>query len=83
MMETQVRAILREHSGLGDAVRGISIHESLWLMGMTSLDSVAVMVALESAFDFEFPDDKLRHATFASVFSIMRCIKELTESGVR
>jgi acyl carrier protein len=83
MMEEKVRAILREHSGLGDAVQQMTVHDSLWLMGMTSAASVEVMVALESAFGFEFPDERLRHATFASVYNIVRCIRELTGSGVR
>ncbi|WP_433651516.1 phosphopantetheine-binding protein [Micromonospora zamorensis] len=82
-METQVRAILQERSGLGEAVQGIGIHESLWLLGMTSLASVEVMLALEAAFGFEFPESRLRHATFATIFNIMRCIRELTESSVR
>ena len=80
-MERQVRAILQEHSGLGEAVADISAHENLWRMGMTSAASVNVMLALESAFDFEFPESKLRHATFACVYNIVGCITELTGSG--
>lgn len=82
-METQVRTILQERSGLGDTVQGIGMHESLWLLGMTSLDSVEVMLTLEETFGFEFPESRLRHATFATIFNIMRCIKELTESSVQ
>lgn len=77
-MEGQVRVILREHSGLGAAIGGISIYDNLWRLGMTSLASVQVMLALEEAFGFEFPDSKLRHATFASIFHIMDCVTELT-----
>jgi acyl carrier protein len=82
-VEERVRSILREHSGLGEAVDGMTIHDSLWLMGMTSLASVEVMVALESAFGFEFPEEKLRHATFASIYNIAHCVEELTGSDVR
>lgn len=80
-MEGQVRAILQQHSGLGDSVRGIGAFENLWRMGMTSLASVQVMLALESAFGFEFPDSKLRHATFASISNIIDSVKELTGSN--
>ncbi len=79
-MERQVRAILQEHSGLGQLIDGISAHENLWRMGMTSAASVNVMLALESAFDFEFPESKLRHATFSCVFNIVGCVRELTGS---
>ncbi|MFC4857319.1 phosphopantetheine-binding protein [Actinophytocola glycyrrhizae] len=82
-MEAQVRAILRERSGLGDAVRGIGVHDSLWVLGMTSLASVEVMLDLEATFGFEFPENRLRHATFATIFNIVRCVRELTESRVR
>jgi acyl carrier protein len=82
-MEARVRAILHEHSGLGDAVVGAGVHESLWQLGMTSLASVDVMAALESAFGFEFPDSWLRHATFGTIVNIMGCVRALTESPVR
>jgi acyl carrier protein len=83
IMETQVRTILQKHSGLGDTAQSIGVHESLWQAGMTSLASVEVMLALESTFDFEFPESWLRHATFGTVFNIMSCVKQLTESAVR
>lgn len=82
-MEAQVRTILRQHSGLGNAVRAIGIHDSLWLMGMTSAASVEVMLALESTFGFEFPDSELRHSTFASIYSIVRSVRDLTGSVAR
>lgn len=82
-MEAQVRAILQQHSGLRETAAGIGVHESLWQLGMTSLASVEVMVALESTFDVEFPDSWLRHATFGTIFNIMGCVTALTESAVR
>jgi acyl carrier protein len=80
-MEQKVRAIIEEHSGLGEVIQGITSHDDLWLMGMTSLASVQVMLALESTFGFEFPESKLLHVTFSSISRIMDCVKELTGSG--
>jgi acyl carrier protein len=77
-MEGQIRAILQQHSGLSQAVEGIGPNENLWRMGMTSAASVNVMLALESAFGFEFPESKLRHATFACILNIIDCVSELT-----
>ena len=37
-MEAQVRAILQEHSVLGDAALSVGINESLWQMGMTVVE---------------------------------------------
>ncbi|HEX6681683.1 MAG TPA: acyl carrier protein [Candidatus Limnocylindrales bacterium] len=82
-MQAQVRGILQEHSGLGDVIQDIGIYENLWALGMTSLASVQVMLALESTFGFEFPESKLRHATFSSIHSIMGCVSELTASPVQ
>lgn len=77
-METQVREVLVKHSGLGDRVTGVDAGENLWQLGMTSLASVQVMVALEETFGVEIPDDMLRHATFASVDNIVSCIRSLS-----
>jgi acyl carrier protein len=82
-METEVRAILREHSGIGESAHHIGVHENLWLLGMTSLASVQVMLALESAFAVEIPDEKLLHATFSSIHQIQACITELTTRTAR
>jgi acyl carrier protein len=77
-MEKQVRVILQELSGLGDDVADVSANEDLWRLGMTSLASVEVMLALEAAFGFEFPESKLSHATFSCISNIIGCITELT-----
>jgi acyl carrier protein len=82
-METKIRVILQEHSGLGEAAQHIGVYENLWLLGMTSLASVQVMLALESTFGVEIPDEKLLHATFSSIHQIMACITELTSRTVR
>lgn len=82
-METQVRDILRKHSGLGDDVADVDAREDLWQLGMTSLASVQVMVALEETFGMEIPEHKLRHATFASVDNIMACLRELSAGAAR
>jgi acyl carrier protein len=79
-MEEQVREILRHHSGLGDTVEHISAYENLWMLGMTSLASVQVMLALETVFHLELPEEKLRHATFSSIYSIVGCVRELIGS---
>jgi len=45
---------------------------------MTSHASVNVMLALEDAFDIEFPEHMLRKRTFESVTAIRAALSELT-----
>ena len=60
-----------------------SIHDEvddqadLYQLGMTSHASVDVMLALEDAFDIEFPDEVLKKSTFASVHNITQVIEGL------
>lgn len=76
-VEADVREILRAKSGLGDSVLTMPASEDLWQQGMSSMASVAVMVALEEAFSVKFPQEKLRHATFGSITNIVTCVHDL------
>jgi acyl carrier protein len=44
---------------------------------MTSHASVNVMLALEDAFDLEFPDRMLKRSVFESIASIRAALEEL------
>jgi acyl carrier protein len=48
-------------------VDAIVIDDDLWQMGLTSIDSVRIMVAVEERFDIEFPEESLTRETFSSV----------------
>ena len=52
----------------------------LYAAGLTSHATVDLMLALEEAFDVEFPDSLLRRRTFSSVDAIAEA---LTEIGVK
>jgi acyl carrier protein len=49
---------------------------------MSSSASVSVMLALEVAFDVEFPDRLLTRSVFSSVSSIVGALKELQPDAV-
>ena len=51
----------------------------LYQAGMTSHASVNVMLALEGAFDVEFPDRMLRRGVFESIAAIRAALQELTQ----
>lgn len=76
-MEDKIRSVLLEHGKLPVNVASLSDTDDLYSAGMTSHASVNVMLALEDAFDVEFPDAMLRKSTFASVSAIREALGTL------
>ena len=76
-MKDQVRAIVKEHGRFAGSVSDLKDDDDLYLAGMTSHASVGVMLALEAAFDIEFPDRMLKRSVFESVSAITRAVEEL------
>ena len=76
-MKDQVRAIVKEHGRFSGNVSELKDDDDLYLAGMTSHASVGVMLALEAAFDIEFPDRMLKRSVFESVSAITRAVEEL------
>lgn len=76
--EATIRAVLRDHGRLKQDVSALDAGADLYQSGMTSHASVNVMLALEGAFDVEFPDHMLKRNVFSSISSIQRALGELT-----
>jgi acyl carrier protein len=76
--DSQIRAVLRDHGRLKQDVSALGAEDDLYQYGMTSHASVNVMLALEGAFDVEFPDHMLKRSVFCSIASIERALAELT-----
>jgi acyl carrier protein len=74
---TRIRTVLREHARLGADANSLPPTADLYAAGMTSHANVNVMLALESEFDVEFPDEMLKRGTFDSVDSIRSAISSL------
>jgi acyl carrier protein len=72
-----VREIVQEHGRLAVDIEKLSDGDSLYEAGMTSHASVNVMLALEDAFDVEFPDEMLTRSVFESVASISSALARL------
>lgn len=68
--DAQIRAILVRHGRLASDANGLAADADLYQAGMSSHASVNVMLALESTFDIEFPDEFLKRSVFASIASI-------------
>jgi len=76
-MTDQIRDILSEHARMPVDPSTISDRADLYDCGMTSHASVQVMLALEEAFDVEFPDSMLTRSVFGSIASISSAIEQL------
>lgn len=76
-LTSQIRTVLREHGRLSRPVESVEDDADLYQAGMTSHASVNVMLALEGAFDIEFPDHMLKRSVFASIASIREALSEL------
>ena len=70
--------MIGEHARLPIDVNALSNDADLFAAGMTSHASVNLMLALEDAFDLEFPDRMLTRGVFESIASITAAISELT-----
>ena len=81
-VDEQIRKVLAEHARLPVDVATLDDHADLFQAGMTSHASVNVMLALEEAFDVEFPESMLRKATFESVAAIRSALTDLVAIAV-
>jgi acyl carrier protein len=79
-MTEQIRRILRENARLSAEVDSLPDDADLYQAGMTSHASVNVMLALEDAFDVEFPDSMLKRSVFESIAAIEMAVSELQGS---
>jgi len=77
MSEATIREVLSSHGHLAVDANTIDRDADLYAAGLTSHASVNVMLALEDAFDVEFPEHMLRKSTFASIAEIDAAIGEL------
>ncbi|MCE1179129.1 MAG: acyl carrier protein [Micrococcales bacterium] len=77
--EETIRDVLSQHAKLGVDATTIGADDDLYAAGMTSHASVNVMLALEDAFDIEFPEELLRRQTFASVSAIREAVEGLAQ----
>jgi acyl carrier protein len=76
-VDTDIRQVLRDHARLPVDADTIDAHADLFQAGMSSHASVNVMLALEDAFDLEFPDQMLKRSVFESVSGIAEAIEQL------
>ena len=78
-MRNRIREVLAAHGRMAVDPREMDDQADLYDRGLTSHASVDVMLALEDAFDIEFPDELLKKSTFASVRNIEQVVEGLVK----
>ena len=78
-MQDRKRDVLAAHGRMEVDPREVDDQADLYDLGLTSHASVAVMLALEDAFDIEFPEEVLKKSTFASVRNIEQVVEGLVK----
>ncbi len=73
----EVRKVLAQHARLPVSADSLSVDDDLFQAGMSSHASVNVMLAIEDAFDVEFPDAMLTREVFATIDAISGAVTEL------
>jgi acyl carrier protein len=72
-----IRDIVARHGRLGGDPSTLAPDSNLYEAGLSSLTTVHLMLALEEAFDVEFPDRLLGRRTFESIRSIAEAIDDI------
>ena len=73
----QIRDVVRQHAHLSVEIDALRDDGDLYKAGMSSHASVNLMLALEEAFDIEFPERLLRRRSFESIAAIRSAVTEL------
>ncbi len=79
--DERIRSVLDAHAKLRSPATGLTDTADLYAAGMTSHASVNVMLALEDAFDVEFPDELLTKHTFCTLASIRSAVLGMSEAA--
>jgi acyl carrier protein len=76
-VDASIRRVLEVHGALPGGAHSVGDDDDLYQRGLSSHASVNVMLALEDAFDIEFPDSLLRRDTFRTVASMREALGSL------
>lgn len=81
-MKTKIREILKTTGRLPVDVATLTDDADLHNAGLTSFGTVELMMALEEAFDVEFPDKMMNRRNFASIAAIASAILSIQSEHV-
>lgn len=76
-VQARIRGLLKEGRCLPADTESLTNDADLYAAGLSSHATVNLMLALEEAFDIEFPDRFLRRQTFSSIDAIAEALVEI------
>nr|WP_206289113.1 acyl carrier protein [Burkholderia multivorans] len=76
-VKNEIRAILKQVAHLEAAVDSIGDADDLYEAGLSSLDTIQLMLALERQFNVEIPDELLNRNLFRSIDALAETIGAL------
>lgn len=77
----QIRSTLSDVANLAADVSSLRDNDDLYDAGLTSLNTVNLMLAIEDCFGCEFPEEMLSRETFQSIVSINDAVLQLTRAA--
>ena len=81
-ISSQIRQLLGAHGQLPVPAADIDANADLYATGLKSFAVVQVMLAIEGAFDIEFPERMLVRRTFSSIAAVEASVNELLRERV-
>lgn len=73
----QIRALVLQHARLSCEPEKVTPDANLYELGLTSLTTVNLMLAVEEHFDIEFPQRMLGRKTFESIRALSESLESL------
>lgn len=77
MPTDEIKPIVLQHARLTGDAGALTDDADLFALGMTSLTTVSVMLALEDRYEVEFPQDMLSRETFRTLATIAAALDGL------
>lgn len=76
-----MRQLIASYAKLNSDISELNDDSNLFDAGLTSLNTVNLMLAIEDEFDIEFDDDSLRRETFQSVDALTAVVSDLLQTA--
>lgn len=81
-IEDELREIVRTQGKLKVPAARIQLDDDLYRLGMSSLATVNVMLAIETRFDIEIPEKALNRETFRTIAALAALVRAQSGEGV-
>jgi len=79
-VKKDIRTILKHVAHLEAAIDSIGDEDDLYEAGLSSLDTIQLMLAIEKQFNIEIPDEMLNRNLFRSIDALADTIATLQRS---